>query len=47
MQNLIFDDQNYFQSLNVLNRNLAGSELFMKPNDMLKFGKLVLNKGEI
>jgi len=31
----------------VLNRNLAGSELFMKPNDMLKLGTLILNKGKI
>lgn len=31
----------------VLNRNLAGSELFMKPNDMLKFGSLILHKGKI
>lgn len=31
----------------VLNRNLAGSELFMKPNDMIKFGTLILNKGRI
>lgn len=31
----------------VLNRNLAGSELFMKPSDMLKFGTLILNKGKI
>lgn len=30
----------------VLNRNLAGSELIMKPNDMLKIGELVLNKGK-
>lgn len=28
------------------NRNLAGSELLIKPNDMLKIGNLVLNKGK-
>lgn len=51
-----FADKNLFipLSLNierwdtdVLNRNLAGSELFMKPTDMLKFGNLVLNNGKI
>ncbi|QOW09592.1 serine hydrolase [Kaistella flava (ex Peng et al. 2021)] len=51
-----FADKNLFNPLslkiekwdtNVLDRNLAGSELFMKPNDMLKFGTLILNKGKI
>ncbi|WP_082498322.1 serine hydrolase domain-containing protein [Chryseobacterium sp. Leaf180] len=51
-----FADKNLFEPLSlkidrwdtdVLNTNLAGSELFMKPNDMLKFGTLILNKGKI
>lgn len=51
-----FANENLFNHLSVkidkwdtdvLNRNLAGSELFMKPNDMLKFGTLILNKGKI
>ncbi|UJF30819.1 beta-lactamase family protein [Kaistella sp. 97-N-M2] len=50
-----FADINLFKPLSlniknwdtdVLNRNLAGSELFMKPSDMLKFGTLILNKGK-
>lgn len=50
-----FAAKNLFQPLNIsienwfadtLNRNLAGSELLLKPNDMLKIGKLVLNKGK-
>lgn len=50
-----FADKNLFIPLSsnieqwdtdVLNRNLAGSELYMKPIDMLKFGKLILNKGK-
>ena len=51
-----FANKNLFEPLSlkierwdtdVMNRNLAGSELFMKPNDMLKFGNLILNKGRI
>ena len=51
-----FADKNLFGPLSlnierwdtdVLDRNLAGSELFMKPTDMLKFGNLVLNNGKI
>ena len=51
-----FADKNLFEPLSlkverwdtdVLNRNLAGSELFMKPSDMLAFGKLILNKGKV
>lgn len=51
-----FADKNLFEPLSlnikrwdtdVMNRNLAGSELFMKPLDMLKFGTLVLNKGKM
>ncbi|MGI9582163.1 serine hydrolase domain-containing protein [Chryseobacterium sp. RRHN12] len=30
-----------------MNRNLAGSELFMKPEDMLKFGLMILNNGKL
>lgn len=30
----------------VLNRNIGGSEIFMKPLDMQKIGSLVLNKGK-
>lgn len=50
-----FANENLFKPLNTLvtqwetdpqNRNLAGSELHMKPNDMLKFGTLILNKGK-
>lgn len=51
-----YADENLFNPLNIkiekwdtdpLNRNIAGSELFMKANDMLKFGKLILNNGKI
>ncbi|MCW3160181.1 serine hydrolase domain-containing protein [Chryseobacterium oryctis] len=50
-----FADKNLFNPLSIkierwdtdaLNRNLAGSELFMKANDMLKFGTLILNNGK-
>ncbi len=30
-----------------MNRNLAGSEMFMKPEDMLKFGSMILNNGKL
>ncbi|MDQ1858725.1 serine hydrolase [Chryseobacterium sp. WLY505] len=29
-----------------MNRNIAGSEMFMKPEDMLKFGTMILNNGK-
>jgi CubicO group peptidase (beta-lactamase class C family) len=30
-----------------MNRNIAGSEMFLKPEDMLKFGLMVLNNGKL
>lgn len=30
-----------------MNRNIAGSEMFMKPEDMLKFGLMILNNGKL
>lgn len=51
-----FADKNLFKPLSinikkwdtdVLGRNLAGSELFMNANDMLKIGTLILNNGKI
>jgi CubicO group peptidase (beta-lactamase class C family) len=50
-----FADENLFDPLNIKitrwdtdpqNRNLAGSELFMKPTEMLKLGQLILNNGK-
>lgn len=50
-----FAEKNLFNPLSIKietwftdpqNRNLAGSELLMKPNDMLKIGTLILNKGK-
>ena len=29
-----------------MNRNIAGSEMFMKPEDMLRFGTMILNNGK-
>ena len=51
-----FGDDNLFKPLNinvsrwdtdVMNRNLAGSELYLKSIDMLKFGQLILNNGKL
>lgn len=51
-----FADDNLFKPLNInvlrwdtdaKNRNLAGSELYLKSNDMLKFGQLILNNGKL
>lgn len=51
-----FGDDNLFKPLNinvsrwdtdVMNRNLAGSELYLKAIDMIKFGKLILNNGKL
>lgn len=51
-----FADENLFQPLNIhitkwdtdpQDRNLAGSELFMKSSEMLKFGSLILNNGNV
>lgn len=51
-----FANENLFKPLDInikrwdtdaKNRNLAGSELFMKPIEMLKFGELILNNGKI
>lgn len=30
-----------------MNRNIGGSEMFMKPEDMLKFGLMILNNGKL
>ncbi|WP_426477759.1 serine hydrolase domain-containing protein [Chryseobacterium sp. CBSDS_008] len=30
-----------------MNRNVAGSEMFMKPEDMMKFGLMILNNGKL
>lgn len=38
---------NFDWKTDVLGRNLAGSELFLKPRDMLKIGNLILNKGKL
>lgn len=51
-----FANKNLFQFLNIKvekwstdpqNRNLAGSEMYLKALEMLKFGELVLNNGKV
>ncbi|UKB85324.1 beta-lactamase family protein [Chryseobacterium sp. MEBOG06] len=50
-----FATENLFRPLKIntirwdtdsMDRNIAGSELFMKTNDMLKFGSMILNNGK-
>lgn len=51
-----FATENLFKPLKIniprwdtdsMNRNIAGSEMFMKPEDMMKFGLMILNNGKL